>query len=95
MSIVSPPLWPARHVPALTTTLATNGCFTLPLTLGAGLLIEATFPKLRIQTRALDLPLEPAQRAIEALVISDDYFQDYYTPSFGTQLLARKDIRGA
>jgi hypothetical protein len=70
----------------LTTALATDGRFALPLALGAGLFVEATFPKLRIQTRTLDLPLESAQGAIETLVISDDDFQDYHTPSFGTQL---------
>ncbi len=79
-------LGPSRHISTLTTTLATNGGFALPLTLGARLLIEATLPKLRIQTRPLDLPLEAAQRAIKTLVISDDYFQDYHSPSFGTQL---------
>jgi hypothetical protein len=83
---VSPLLWPPRHIPALATSLATNGGFALPLPLGAGLLVEATLAKLRIQSRALNFSLEPAQGAIETFVISDDDFQDYHTPSFRTQL---------
>lgn len=79
-------LGPSRHVPALTTTFATNGGFALALALGARLLVEATLPKLRIQTRPLHFTLEAAQRAIETLVISDGYFQDYHSPSFGTHL---------
>ena len=63
-------------LPALTPTLATNRGLTLPLPLGARLLVVATLTKLRIEARALHFPLEAAQSAVEALVVLYDDFQD-------------------
>ena len=60
--------------------LATNRRFTLPLTLGARLLIVPTLAQFGVETRTLHLTLEAPQRAVEALVILDDYFQDDHAP---------------
>lgn len=60
----------------LTPTLATDRGLTLPLTLGARLFIVATLAQLRIEARALNLPLEAAKSAVEALVVLYDDFQD-------------------
>ena len=63
-------------LPALAPTLATDRGLTLPLALRAGLLVIATLAQLRIETRALHLPLEAAQGAVEALVVLYDDLQD-------------------
>ena len=60
---------------ALTTALAADRCFFLPLPLGAGLLVVTTLAQLGVQSGALHLPLEAAERAIETLVVLDDDFQ--------------------
>jgi len=64
----------------LAPALATNCRFTLPLTLGARLLVIPPLAQLGIKTRTLHLAFEAAQCAVEALVILDDYFQDYHAP---------------
>jgi uncharacterized membrane protein len=65
----------------LAPAFATNSRFTLPLSLGARLLVVTTLAQLGIETRTLHLSFETAQRTVEALVILDDYFQDDHAPS--------------
>lgn len=67
-------------LPTLPTPLATDRRFLLPLPLGTGLLVEATLAQLGIETRALHLSLEAAQRAVETLIVLNDDFQDDYRP---------------
>ena len=55
----------------------------LPLSLGTGLLVEATLPKLGVETGPLDLSLETAKGPIEALVVLDDNFQTDHAPFRG------------
>jgi len=73
-------LAPRNTSPTLTPALATNCRFTLSLPLGARLLIVPALAQLGIQARTLHFALEAAQCAVEALVILDDYFQDYHSP---------------
>lgn len=60
----------------LTPPLAPDRGLALPLPLRARLLVIAALPEFGIQARPLHLPLEAAQRAIEALVVLYDDFQD-------------------
>jgi hypothetical protein len=62
-------------VAALTSTLAADSGFALPLPLGARLLVVATLTQLGVESGALHLPLEAAERSIETLVVLDDDFQ--------------------
>ena len=71
---------PLALIFTLAPALATNSRFTLPLTLAARLLIVPTLAQFGVQTRTLHLTLEAPQRAVEALVILDDYFQDDHAP---------------
>jgi hypothetical protein len=64
----------------LAPTLPPDGGLSLPLPLGAGLLIETALTELGIQTRPLNLPLEPAKSPVEALVVLDDNFQTDHAP---------------
>ena len=68
---------------ALTPPLPTDGSFTLPFLLGAGLFVKTAFAELGIETGALDLPLEAAQRPLEALVVLNCHFRKDLTPSQG------------
>ena len=59
----------------LAPTLSANRRLALPLLLGAGLLVEAALPELGIESGTLHLALEPAQGAVETLVVLNDDFQ--------------------
>lgn len=65
----------------LTPTLSTNRSFPLALPLGAGLFVVPPLAELRIETGTLHLALEPAQCAIEALVVLNDDFQENHLPT--------------
>ena len=69
-------LYRPRTLATLAPAFATDGRFTLPLTLCTGLLVVPALPQLRVETRALYLPLEAAQSAVEALIVLNDDFQD-------------------
>jgi len=60
----------------LTTTFPTNRRFPLTLALGTGLLVVPPLAKLGVETGPLHLALEPAKRAVEALVVLNDDFQE-------------------
>lgn len=65
----------------LTTTLSTNRRFPLPLALGTGLLVVPPLAELGIETGPLHFPLEPAQGAVEALIVLNDDFQEDHLPT--------------
>lgn len=65
----------------LTSTLSTNRSFPLTLPLGAGLFVVPPLAELRIETGPLHLALEPAQCAVEALVVLNDDFQENHLPT--------------
>lgn len=65
---------------ALASPLPPNCCFAFPFALCGRLLVEPALPKLGIEPRALNLPLEAAQSAIEAFVVLNRNFHRYHTP---------------
>jgi hypothetical protein len=70
-------------IPTLAAALTPDGGFALPLPLSARLLVVATLAQLRVQTGALHLPLEAAERSVETLVVLDDDFQKNRTSRAG------------
>lgn len=66
---------------ALAAALATDRGLALPLALGAGLLVVAALAELGVEPGTLHLTLEPAQGAVETLVVLDDDFQAAPPPS--------------
>ena len=78
--VVRMPLRRSGDLPPLPAPLAADGSLPLPLALGAGLLVEPTLSELGVETGALNLTLEPPERALEALVVLDRHFQRGHTP---------------
>ena len=66
--------------PPLPSPFPPDSGFTLPLPLGAGLLIEPAFPKLGIEPGSLHFSLEPAECPVEAFVVLDENFQTDHAP---------------
>ena len=62
-------------VSALPPPLPPYRCLSLPLTLGAGFLVITALTQFRIQSRALNFPLEAAKRPVQTLVFLNDDFQ--------------------
>jgi len=74
------PVWMLRPLAPLAPPFSPNRSFPLTLPLGAGLLVEAPLPELGVEAGPLNLPLETAQRPIEAFVVLDENFQTDHAP---------------
>jgi len=70
----------------LSAPLSADRRLALPLSLGAGLLVVPALAELGIQTRPLHLSLEPAQCAVETLVVLNDDFQAADPPRMNMSL---------
>ena len=65
---------------SLAPTFPSDSGFPLPLSLGAGLLIEPALPKLGVEPGSLNFSLEPAECPVEAFVVLDENFQTDHAP---------------
>lgn len=81
-----------RALPTLPAPLTTDGGFPLPLALGTGLLVVPALAQFGIETGALHLPLEAAQRAVETLVVLNDDFQDDHAPDWMVPTVEQKKL---
>jgi hypothetical protein len=83
----------AGALATLSAALATDGGFFLPLPLCTRLLIVPALTQLRVQARALNLPLEATERAVETFVVLYDDFQDGHI-LWQYQTVERKKLNG-